>query len=86
MLALSAHADDPLPIIAQGIWQVKSCLRPATNFGFGYDPLFGYRCTKSAAEMQKTDKTASVMRASDAATANAIDKVKDAIDAKVFNS
>lgn len=57
VLALVRHADDPLPIIAQGIWQGEILPTPQGELGFGYDPLFwGPSVKKSAAEMQKTDK------------------------------
>ena len=57
MLALVRHADDPLPIIAQGIWQGEILPAPQGELGFGYDPLFWVTSVqKSAAEMQKADK------------------------------
>ena len=57
VLALVRHADDPLPIIAQGIWQGEILPAPQGELGFGYDPLFWVPSVqKSAAEMQKTDK------------------------------
>ena len=57
VLALVRHADDPLPIIAQGIWQGEILPAPQGELGFGYDPLFwAPSVQKSAAEMQKTDK------------------------------
>ena len=57
VLALVRHADDPLPIIAQGIWQGEILSAPQGELGFGYDPLFWVPSVqKSAAEMQKTDK------------------------------
>lgn len=34
------HADDPLPLIAQGIWHGKIATTARGNGGFGYDPLF----------------------------------------------
>ncbi|MED5610575.1 MULTISPECIES: RdgB/HAM1 family non-canonical purine NTP pyrophosphatase [Pseudomonas] len=40
VLALVRHADDPLPILCEGIWE-GSILREARGeHGFGYDPLF----------------------------------------------
>ncbi len=40
VLALVRHADDPLPILCEGIWE-GSILRDARGeHGFGYDPLF----------------------------------------------
>lgn len=57
VLALVRHADDPLPIIAQGIWQGEILPAPQGELGFGYDPLFWLpNVQKSAAEMHKTDK------------------------------
>nr|WP_201601975.1 RdgB/HAM1 family non-canonical purine NTP pyrophosphatase [Psychrobacter submarinus] len=40
VLALVRHADDPLPIIAQGLWQGEILDAPHGDGGFGYDPLF----------------------------------------------
>lgn len=57
VLALVRHANDPLPIIAQGIWQGEILPTPQGELGFGYDPLFWVPSVqKSAAEMQKIDK------------------------------
>lgn len=40
VLAMVRHADDPLPIIAQGLWQGEILEQPHGDGGFGYDPLF----------------------------------------------
>lgn len=57
VLALVRHANDPLPIIAQGIWQGEILPTPQGELGFGYDPLFWVPSVqKSAGEMQKIDK------------------------------
>ena len=40
VLALVRHADDPLPIIAQGLWQGEILESLQGDGGFGYDPLF----------------------------------------------
>ena len=57
VLALVRHADDPLPVIAQGIWQGEILPAPQGTLGFGYDPLFWLpRLQQTAGEMQKTDK------------------------------
>lgn len=40
VLALARHAEDPLPIIAQGLWQGEILPQPQGENGFGYDPLF----------------------------------------------
>ncbi len=34
------HANDPLPIIAQGVWEGLIMTEPAGENGFGYDPIF----------------------------------------------
>jgi XTP/dITP diphosphohydrolase len=34
------HADDPLPLIAQGIWTGRIATAPRGDGGFGYDPIF----------------------------------------------
>ncbi|WP_350562695.1 RdgB/HAM1 family non-canonical purine NTP pyrophosphatase [Psychrobacter sp. CAL346-MNA-CIBAN-0220] len=40
VLAMVRHADDPLPIIAQGLWHGEILEKPHGDGGFGYDPLF----------------------------------------------
>lgn len=57
VLALVRHADDPLPIIAQGIWQGEILDEPKGEHGFGYDPLFWIpTLQKSSAELPKVEK------------------------------
>jgi XTP/dITP diphosphohydrolase len=34
------HAEDPLPVICQGVWEGRLLLEPRGTNGFGYDPLF----------------------------------------------
>jgi len=34
------HAEDPLPLIAQGVWEGRILSEPAGEHGFGYDPVF----------------------------------------------
>lgn len=34
------HAEDPVPLIAQGEWRGRILEAPRGNGGFGYDPLF----------------------------------------------
>lgn len=34
------HAEDPCPIIAQGIWEGRILQHPVGKNGFGYDPIF----------------------------------------------
>ena len=40
VLAMVRHGDDPLPIIAQGLWQGEILEQAQGDGGFGYDPLF----------------------------------------------
>lgn len=52
VLAMVRHADDPLPIIAQGLWQGEILAAPRGDNGFGYDPLFWLpELNQSAAEL-----------------------------------
>lgn len=57
ILALVRHADDPLPIIAQGLWQGEILQAPHGDGGFGYDPLFWLPDLQaSAASLSAADK------------------------------
>ncbi|UNK05667.1 RdgB/HAM1 family non-canonical purine NTP pyrophosphatase [Psychrobacter raelei] len=59
VLALVRHADDPLPIIAQGLWQGEILDAPQGEHGFGYDPLFWVPELKlTAAQMPAEQKNA----------------------------
>ncbi|GAB3372309.1 non-canonical purine NTP pyrophosphatase [Azotobacter armeniacus] len=40
VLALLRHAEDPLPIICEGLWHGRILHAPRGANGFGYDPLF----------------------------------------------
>ncbi len=40
VLALLRHADDPQPLIAEGIWEGRILRAPRGDGGFGYDPVF----------------------------------------------
>jgi len=56
-LALVRHANDPLPIICEGLWHGRILHAPQGAHGFGYDPLFWVperNC--SSAEMAPADK------------------------------
>ncbi|MGP5211891.1 RdgB/HAM1 family non-canonical purine NTP pyrophosphatase [Psychrobacter alimentarius] len=57
VLAMVRHADDSLPIIAQGLWQGEILEAPHGEGGFGYDPLFWLpELQASAASLSATDK------------------------------
>jgi XTP/dITP diphosphohydrolase len=50
-------ADDPRPLIAEGIWRGEIARTPRGSNGFGYDPLFlvaGLK--KTAAELDPAEK------------------------------
>lgn len=56
-LALVRHADDPLPIICEGLWHGRILQAPRGEHGFGYDPLFWVPEQNCAsAEMLPADK------------------------------
>ena len=39
-IVLLKHAEDPQPIIAEGVWQGEILPAPQGDGGFGYDPIF----------------------------------------------
>ena len=56
-LALVRHADDPLPIICEGLWKGRILQAPRGSNGFGYDPLFWVEERQcSSAELDKASK------------------------------
>jgi XTP/dITP diphosphohydrolase len=40
VIVLLRHAEDPLPLVAQGVWEGRVLTAPRGGNGFGYDPLF----------------------------------------------
>jgi XTP/dITP diphosphohydrolase len=40
VMVLIEHANDPVPIIAQGTWEGRILFHPTGANGFGYDPVF----------------------------------------------
>ena len=51
------HANDPLPLTAQGLWCGTITETPRGDGGFGYDPLFiPDGCDKTAAELDTDEK------------------------------
>lgn len=56
-IAYLHHPEDPLPILAQGLWYGEILLDGRGTNGFGYDPLFYIpQLGKSAAEMEAKEK------------------------------
>lgn len=57
VLALVRHADDPLPILCEGLWHGRILTQASGAHGFGYDPLFWVperNC--SSAELSPSEK------------------------------
>lgn len=58
------HADDPLPLIAQGLWHGTIALDARGDGGFGYDPLFvPAGDSRTAAEYSAAEKNSISHRA-----------------------
>ncbi|HZV60854.1 MAG TPA: RdgB/HAM1 family non-canonical purine NTP pyrophosphatase [Methylophilaceae bacterium] len=52
VMVLLRHADDPQPIISEGVWQGEILKAPRGTGGFGYDPLFlDAKTDKTGAEL-----------------------------------
>ena len=59
VMVFMEHADDPFPVIAQGVWEGRILNHPVGDHGFGYDPVFWvpeYRC--ASAELPASVKNA----------------------------
>ncbi len=59
VLVMLEHAADPVPRIAQGVWEGRILFHPQGSNGFGYDPLFwvpSHHC--SSAELPPEVKNA----------------------------
>ena len=57
VIAVIKHANDPMPIVAEGRWHGRIAETAAGDGGFGYDPLFipdGFNIT--AAQMTREEK------------------------------
>lgn len=56
-LVMVQHADDPVPLIAEGVWSGEILTAPRGENGFGYDPLFWLpELGVSSAELGATEK------------------------------
>lgn len=56
-LALVRHAEDPLPILCEGLWHGRILHAPRGAQGFGYDPLFWVpECDCASAELAPAEK------------------------------
>ena len=51
------HADDPCPIVCEGIWRGRILDAPRGDGGFGYDPVFFVETLgRTAAELTRAEK------------------------------
>lgn len=52
VMVLVRHAEDPQPLIAEGLWQGEIMTSPRGDGGFGYDPVFlDAKTEKTGAEL-----------------------------------
>jgi len=56
VMVLVRRADDPQPLIAEGVWRGEIATAPRGSNGFGYDPLFLLPKGKTAAELPPEEK------------------------------
>ncbi len=57
VMVLVQRADDPRPLIAEGLWRGEIARAPRGTGGFGYDPLFYVsKLRKTAAELDPAEK------------------------------
>lgn len=57
VLVLLRHAEDPTPIICEGVWEGRILQAPRGENGFGYDPLFWVpECECASAELDAATK------------------------------
>lgn len=63
VLVLVRSADDPRPLIAEGLWHGEVIAGPRGSGGFGYDPHFLLPDGRTAAELSAQEKNAVSHRA-----------------------
>ena len=57
VMVLVRHADDPQPLIADGVWHGEIIAQPRGESGFGYDPYFYLpQLGRTAAELDPQEK------------------------------
>jgi len=57
VMVLVRHADDPRPLVAEGLWHGEIARAPGGANGFGYDPLFWIpSLQKTAAQLDPAEK------------------------------
>ena len=59
VIVVVRHAEDPMPLVAQGFWRGEIAHAPRGLHGFGYDPIFvDLKSRKTAAELSPEEKDA----------------------------
>jgi len=59
VVVLLRRADDPEPLVAEGVWRGEIASAPRGAGGFGYDPLFylpGRRCTSAELDADQKNR------------------------------
>ena len=57
VVVLLRHAEDPRPLVAEGLWHGEIARAPRGANGFGYDPIFFIpEIQKTAAELDAAQK------------------------------
>ncbi|MCY4467617.1 MAG: non-canonical purine NTP pyrophosphatase, partial [Thiotrichales bacterium] len=57
------HAQDPCPIVCEGVWKGHILDAPRGDGGFGYDPVFFVETLgRTAAELSRAEKNAASHR------------------------
>ena len=59
VLVYLRHADDPMPLIAEGTWEGHIVTEPVGENGFGYDPIFyvpDHHCTSAQLDPKEKNK------------------------------
>lgn len=59
VIVMLKSADDPLPLICQGLWQGEILLKPEGSAGFGYDPIFyvpSHACSAASLDFKEKNR------------------------------
>ena len=80
VMVFMEHANDPTPLIAQGVWEGLITIQTIGSQGFGYDPVFwvpSERCT--SAELPATVKNALSHRGQAVRSLSALIKARSSV-------
>jgi len=74
------HANDPTPLIAQGVWEGLITTQAIGSQGFGYDPVFWVPSHKyTSAELPATVKNALSHRGQAVRSLSALIKARSSV-------